>query len=411
MKINPNQQNNLETQLILDCSQTRLNSQQTARVSNVLSESPDWDFVLNIAAKNGLLPIICWNLLQKFSDLLDPEIKNLLSQTLQKQTKKNLFLTQQLIEIVKILEKVEIPILPFKGTTLAMQAYGNLALRDYCDLDILIQPKHFDEAVRVLSQNGFAPIGKINRLKRNILFFNTRKDVGLVGKNEIVRIELHWKLSGSHFAMPLEIDELWKRLETINLGGTELYALPFNDLFIYLCLHGSRHAWEKLSWICDLHELILTTENSGKKINWIEVQKHAENYGCVKVLELGLFLVHEFYNLKTNFSNFEQIQNNSAYEKIAEQVKRKAFSKNKTSSNIDDWYLYHLSLKERKIDQLKLHLRYFFWYLKIIFKPNSLDKSVFHLPNFLYPIYYILRPIRLLFGYFNLDSKKKITSD
>ncbi|MEO8074353.1 MAG: nucleotidyltransferase family protein, partial [Acidobacteriota bacterium] len=120
MKINPNQQNNLETQLILDCSQTRLNSQQTARVSNVLSESPDWDFVLNIAAKNGLLPIICWNLLQKFSDLLDPEIKNLLSQTLQKQTKKNLFLTQQLIEAVKILEKIEIPILPFKGTTLAM---------------------------------------------------------------------------------------------------------------------------------------------------------------------------------------------------------------------------------------------------------------------------------------------------
>lgn len=410
MTIHPIQINSLEKRLIIECSQTRLNSQQAERISYILSQSLDWDFVMSVADRNGLLTIVCWNLLKEFADALPSEIKLLLSRFLQEHTQKNLYLTRKLIEVVKILEAVEIPILPFKGTTLAMQAYGNLALRQYCDLDILVQPKHFDEAIRVLSKKGYDPIAKINPLKRKFLFFNNKKDVGLVGRDKIVRLELHWKLSGSHFAMPVEINDLWERLEKLNLGGTELFVLPFYDLFVYLCLHGSRHAWEKFSWICDLHELILAKENSGEKVNWLEIQQHAKYHGCEKVLELGLFLVYRFFNLKTDYPDFEQIENNQAYEKISRQVEQKCFSKNKVSSEIGEWYLYHLSLKERENDRLKLHLRYFFWYLRIIFRPNIMDKSVFHLPFILYPLYYLLRPIRLLLTYFGFTTTKKNTA-
>lgn len=400
-------QKNVETELIVECSQTRLNSQQTKRICEILSQSLDWDFILNISSKNGLLPLISWNLLKNFADALPADIKALLSKNLQNQTQKNLFLTHKLIEIVKILEEVGIPLLPFKGTTLALQAYNNLVLRDYCDLDVLVQPKHFDKAVQVLSNNGFRPISGVNWLKRKVLFFNNKKDVGLVGENKIVRIELHWKLSGSHFAMPIEIDNLWKRLEKINLGGKDLYALPFDILFIYLCLHGSRHAWEKFSWICDLHELVLTLEDSGEKINWLEVHNYAKIYGCEKVVELGLYLIYKFFDFEVAYPDFAQIKGNEAYTKIADQVKQKNFSTDKTSSQIGEWYLYHLSLKEKKADRFKLHLRYFFWYLKIIFRPTSLDKSVFHLPTILYPLYYLLRPIRLLFTYFNHNPTTK----
>lgn len=403
-------QHSLEKELILICSQTRLNPQQIERVNDILRQSPDWTFISNVISRNGLLPLVCWNLLKKFADALHAKTRLEVSQAFQEHTQRNLFLTQKLIETVRILEEAGIPALPFKGPTLAMQTYGNLALRQYADLDILVQPKHFDEAVKVLSKKEFEPTAKINWLKRNILFFNNKKDIVLVGQDKIVRVELHWKLSGAHFAMPVEINDLWNRLEKLNLGGTKLNALPFKDLFVFLCLHGSRHAWERLAWLSDLHELILITESSGKEIDWVEIQQHAKNLGCEKVVELGLFLVYKFFNLTTNYPDFGQIQNNPTYEKIAGQVKRKLFAKEIKSSEISDWYLYHLSLKERKADRFKLHLRYIFWYLKIIFRPNSMDKSVFHLPDILYPLYYILRPARLLFNRFTPNSKK-ITSD
>lgn len=399
--------NSLEIQLILKCSKIYKNKQDNDHISQLLNQPLDWDFILDVAGRNGLLPLVCWRLLQNFADILPSETRNLLTQFFQVQTRKNLVFTRKLIETVNILKEVGIPILPFKGTTLAMQAYGNLALRHYSDLDVLVQPKHFDEAVKVLTEHGYTPIGKINWLKRKILFFNNKKDVGLLNKEENVRIELHWKLSGAHFAMPLEISDLWDRLERLNLGGTELYALPLNDLFVYLCLHGSRHGWEKFAWICDLHELILTKENSGGEINWIEIQQHAKNLGCEKVVELGLFLVDKFFNLRTNYPDFEQIKNNPAYKTIAEQIEQKCFSKDKGTTQIGDWYLYHLSLREKETDKWKLHLRYFFWYLRIIFRPNALDKSVFHMPTIFYPLYYILRPLRLLFNYFSSDAPKK----
>ena len=399
MKSESRTQYSLETQLVIGCSRTHLNGHHAARIREVLKHPLDWVFILGIASRNGVLPLVCWNLRQNFADVISPETQLLLSELLQKQTQKNLFLTHKLIEICGMLEKHEIPVLPFKGTTLAVQAYGNLALRDYCDLDVLVKPKHFDKAIKILSKNGFEPIGEINWLKRNLLFFNNKKDVGLVGPDKMVHLELHWKLSGSHFALPLEIDDLWKRLDKISLGGKDLYALPFNDLFVYLCLHGSRHAWAKFSWICDLHELIRAQEISSEKIDWARVQSHASTCGCERVVALGLFLVNRFFGLKTSYPDFEKIESNPDYEKIAEKVEQKSFSRSGASIQINDWYLYHLSLKERKTDRLKLHLRYFFWYLKIIFKPNSLDESVFHLPAILYPFYYVLRPIRLLFTY------------
>ena len=221
-----------------------------------------------------------------------------------------------------------------------------------------------------------------------------------------VPIELHWKLSGSHFALPFEIDELWNRLENIEIGGAELNALPFNDLFVYLCLHGSRHRWGKFSWICDLHELILSINNSGEKLNWEDIQIHAKKYGCEKVVELGLFLVRYFYKLEIDYPGYENIKNDQTFLKIAQQIKKRNFSKDVSSSEIGDWYLYHLTLKERKIDRLRLHIYYIIWYVKITFKPNALDEQVFNLPTIFYPLYFILRPLRLLFTYFGFNSKK-----
>lgn len=392
-----------EKELILLCSRNDLTPEQINRVSFLLSFSLDWEYLLGISNRNGVLPLVSKNLLGKFKSALMPEIKQEIQEFYTHHTQHNIFITGKLIEIIKMLESNEIPALPFKGPTLAMRAFKNLSLRQFVDLDILIQPKHFDKAVNLFLENGYKVFGDVKPVKDGFLSLNRRKDLGLINERGQIRVELHWKLSGAHFAMPLEVNELWNRLETINLGGTEIKSLPFHDLFVYLCLHGSRHGWEKLAWICDLCELVKTEA----EIDWESVRRHAQKHGCEKVLELGLFLAREFFDLETDYPNWEKIERDETFKKAAGQIREKNFARKFYSTEIGDWYLYHLMLKEKKTDRLKLHIYYLLWYLRLAFRPNAMDKAVFHLPKAFYPLYYILRPSRLLFGYFSGNSAKK----
>ncbi|MEK7856765.1 MAG: nucleotidyltransferase family protein, partial [Acidobacteriota bacterium] len=53
-------------------------------------------------------------------------------------------------------------ILPFKGPLLALQAYGDISMRRFGDLDVLVKPKHFKAAVDLLSANGFVPLNEVS---------------------------------------------------------------------------------------------------------------------------------------------------------------------------------------------------------------------------------------------------------
>lgn len=387
----------LEQELVLLCSKTSLTPAGVNRVSFILSLNLDWKYVLGIAFRNGVLPLVCKNLSEKFADALPDETFEEIKGFYREHAQNNILLTSKLIEIVKMLDAAGIPCLPFKGPLLALRAYKNLALRQFVDLDIMVPPKDFDRAVKLLLENDFKIYPNAEPKKTSSLFINRRKDIGLIGPDEKVRVELHWKLSGSYFALPLELKELWNRLDTATLGGCRINTLPFKDLFVYLCLHGARHGFERLAWVCDLCELI----KAEKDIDWDEIRLHAKEHGCEKVVELGLFLADDFFGLKTVYFERKEIGRDPVLRRAAASIRKKIFAEKFSSTEIGEWYLYHLALKEKKFDRLKLHIHYLFWYLKLTLKPNSLDKSIFQLPPVFYPLYYVLRPSRLLFSYFS----------
>lgn len=400
-------ENILEKKLIVLCSQTVNSPEGSKQINDIIKQQINWDYILMIAGRNGVLSLVSWNLLQRHIEVLPLYVKDKLSRFFQEHTQNNLYLTSKLIEIVKLLDKNGIEILPFKGTTLAVRAYKNLSLRQYGDLDILVQPKDFDQATKILTKNGYTATSEANWLQRKALFFTHRKDIVLVSDDQQVKIELHWKLSGSHFSLPVEISQLWNRSQKMNLGGTEVNILPFNDLFIYLCLHGSRHEWERLSWICDLHELVLSQDGLPNKHDWKVVQNDARKLGCERVLELGLYLVYYFFNVKVDYPDFEVFEKNKNYLEIAEQIEKRIFSLTASTSLKAEKYSFLLSLQEKRTHRAKLYLVYLTYYLQLLFTPNPLDKSIFHLPSALYPLYFILRPVRLFFTYFSPNKLRK----
>jgi hypothetical protein len=303
-----------------------------------------------------------------------------------------MFQTAKVGEIVRLFAANGIEAIPFKGPMLALQAYGNPALRLYGDLDVLVQPRHFKDAVKVLTAKGYQPLTSVSWIEKTNWYIGRVKDIYFVGEDGSVKLELHWKLSGSHFGLPREMNGLWERLERVNLAGTQVPALSFNDLLIYLCLHGSRHKWERLAWICDVNELI----GSRDDIDWASFLSDAKRFGCEKVVGLGLRLVHECFGTRVPARVWSEIAADESYDTMAADILKTLFSEKTAAAQIGERYLYHLKLKERSFDRLKLHFHYLSWYARLILTPNELDHDVLHFPRFLYPLYYVTRPMRLV---------------
>jgi len=54
-------------------------------------------------------------------------------------------------------------------------------------------------------------------------------------------------------------------------------------------VHGTKHRWERLRWICDVAELIRVRED----VKWETLMRVAESLGSRHMLSLGLYLAHD----------------------------------------------------------------------------------------------------------------------
>ncbi len=61
----------------------------------------------------------------------------------------------ELQRILDIFKSHGITAIPYKGPVLAIQAYGNLAFREFGDLDIFIQKQDFLKVKELLLDNGY----------------------------------------------------------------------------------------------------------------------------------------------------------------------------------------------------------------------------------------------------------------
>lgn len=354
MALEGNNPHSTESQLIVACSRTRLDAGHRESISRLLDKAIDWDDVIRIAARNAVLPLMAKTLLADFDERLSTKVKQILVETRREILHRNVFMTNRLLSILKLLEANDIPVLPFKGPLLSIQAYGDLGLRYYVDLDILVPFKNLRGAFALLEAESYLPLEGRNFPGNLALWLGKKKDIYLRSRDGLTNVELHWKLSGSHFDIQFDRDELWSRLDSVEIAGQQTRTLGFEDLLIYLCLHGSRHGWEKFGWICDVHELITTKAD----IDWTGIAARAKRVGCEKTMQLGLFLVRRYFGERAVPSTDSTVEPNEVYESLAIQIHRRLFDTTLLLMRQRERYLYHLALKRRPWDRIKLHSEY-----------------------------------------------------
>jgi hypothetical protein len=166
----------------------------------------------------------------------------------------NLEATAELIRVLDLLDTNGIRALPYKGPVLAVATYGDLGLRRFVDLDVLIEREHVLEALDLLEADGYAPAYSLTprQLRATLEDGHDRKLV----KHDRHVLEIQWAIADATNRLPRSVTALMDRATSVSIAGRDVPTLATNDLLVVLAIHGSLHLWERLAWVCDVAEAL-----------------------------------------------------------------------------------------------------------------------------------------------------------
>lgn len=275
-----------EAELLVWCARTGLTDDFRNRIRRRVQESLDWSVLLQMAEYHGVSPLLYRSLSTLTSDLVPLELMTHLRQKTQAGVLLNRSLAQELISLCEAFQARGVPVIPIKGATLAVSAYGDLALRDFTDLDLVVPQAAIAEAQAVLRSQGYERNSASSKRAEH------QHEEGpyhvFIKKRPISRVDLQWVMAHEHFSFQLDRPEFWQDRTPVTLGNKTVFGLSPEIQLIVLCVHGSKHAWELLKWVCDVAELVRSHPN----LAWNQVFVHASNWRCRRMLYLGLSVAH-----------------------------------------------------------------------------------------------------------------------
>jgi hypothetical protein len=169
------------------------------------------------------------------------------------------------------------------------------------------------------------------------------------------------------------------------MNGVEMKTLSADDLLFSLCVHGSRHLWERLGWICDIAVLLARHD-----LNWPALQQRAAAADSERMFLLGPHLARKLLQTELPPEVQERCDSDPRLDSLAANVIEHLFNGPAhvpaTSTEI---FKYNIGVRT----SLSARARYFVHMLR----PTDSDVSAHQLPSGFTFAYYLTRPFRLLF--------------
>lgn len=277
-----------EGRLLVLCARTTVNEFVRVEVIDLACDGIDWDQVWQLSKAHGVAPLVYRNLVTICPAAVPSAIHEAFRRHNQANALLNTLLAKELVSLLDALAAKGVTAIPFKGVTLAQTAYGDLSLRECADIDLIVEQGAIPQARKVLWSQGYQltsqDMGNGEESGEPYHFFQKR--------NGIVAVDLQWVMASRYFGFRLDRGALWGRLKPVQLPTKPVGGLCSEDLLILLCVHGSKHAWEQLKWVCDVAELV----RRRPALDWSRVLFQAGEWGCRRMVLLGLAMAHSLFD-------------------------------------------------------------------------------------------------------------------
>lgn len=352
------------------------------RISALAQNIRDWDELIRASKEHRVLPLLFARLTQAGASL-QPEVQ----QRLESEYQRNIFhCMANAAELIAILDEFNlraIPAMPFKGVVLAASVYGNANARTAGDLDLLVRARDLKRATELLLERGY----DLHTLVRDDLspadpdcgeyHFERRRD-GMV-----TELRTRLELLGPRSDLDLGMNWVWPRRRSASLAGAAVPDIDPETTLLMLCMHGSKHAWTRLSWIVDVAQLL----SARRDLNWKAIEREARQTGLWCALALGVLLAHRVSGAPVPHPQLRRFTSLGAVRRLAEYIDANLFDP--TLRKPPGFLPYAMRLLGLR-DRLRLILS-----LKI-FRLSPQDRAFVNLPRPLHALYYLIRPLRLI---------------
>jgi len=373
--------------LLVLCARTRLSSEKASEIRALVAAQPDWTRLLRLASTHTVTPLFGRSLECAARDMVPEEILGKLKEASRANTIRCLFLSAELAKILEDFGGESILAVPYKGPVAALQAYGDVALREFGDLDIILQHKDIPRAHELLSVRGYTP-------RFPWLFSSGTKSRQIPGEynytdsSRRVMVELHTERTLRHFPVTPEITSLASPFVPVEIAGQTVLTFSPEVALVLLCLHGAKDFWERLSWVVDVSELV----ESRPEMNWEAVFTRAQALRSLRIVLLGLWVAREFLGTQLPRDVARRLDADRVSMLLARRIKACILG----CSGPGLGALERFHFRRLLVPGVVAGARYS---LRLTLAPSEDDWSSFTLPRALSALYPILRPLRLLRKY------------
>ncbi len=390
-----------EVELVLCCARTQLEAAKVERVKYLLTLELVCKFIIVQATQHLVLAQLFHNLKQIAPSKIPPQVLTHLQTFFSGHIFRNLNQTAEIIRLIDLLRKHNITAIPFKGPTLALNIYGDIKLRQFDDLDILVSQPNFLKTRQVLMKEG-----KYQRPtpspfltpEQEMAHLCSVYECSLLHSTHKTLVDLHQNLTGGTFILyPFDVQDLLRNLVPVSQTDGLLTLHP-EDLLLYLCTHGTKSLWQRLVWICDVAELINTTP----ELDWEHLLQKAQKANLERMLLLGVQLAHQLLGTELPAIVDKRMETDPVVQALAQQVEQRILSGEcglQQKFTLSKLWFQCRAIADPK-EQIQYCLRCFYRHglvpIKRLLTPTKKDWLFVQLPRPLYGLYYLIRPVRLL---------------
>ncbi|HXX70672.1 MAG TPA: nucleotidyltransferase family protein [Candidatus Acidoferrum sp.] len=374
-----------EKRLLVCCARTTTQPSVKEEIRRLIRSPMDWDFLLQEASNQAVTPLLCRQLSLVASDLIDPARLARLTEIGRGFALRNLLLSAELVTLMDRCQSEGLQVVPYKGPVLAVQVYGDMALREFEDLDIVLRQRDMAKANEVMIGLGYRPKFP-GILSADVGPSLAPGEYGYRDESRHLMVELHTERTLRHFPVPADIDDLATRLVPVSVGGHGLKTFSPEDTFLLLCIHGAKHFWAQLSWIADVAAFVQVFP----ELDWDQVFRRAQRMRANRMVSVSLALALRLFDPPHEVPT--RVRSDWVANSLASTIEHRLLSRSPRELGAIARFHLRRHMLERSWEGWRYSLR-------LATQPSDDDWSTMRLPPRLSPLYAALRPLRLLGKY------------
>jgi hypothetical protein len=383
-----------EVRLLLRCVRWPLVKEDGLAVRTFAAEEQiDWNYFLSLCGHHRVAPLV-FRALSSSGATLPADTIGTLKRAATHNAISTFAYLAETRRLCDLLQQAGVAVRVLKGVPLSQRVYGDPALRDVGDIDLLIAPGMEEVADRILLADGFRrndPDARLTPRRRRSWRKHGKDYTYRANGDNDFEVDLHWRLfRNPHMPGNGLADASSASNEQMQLGETALTVLPLDRTFLYLCVHGALEGWSRFKSLIDVAVLWDSFRSEQRNA----LADEAVAYGILPELAAALKLAEELellrpdaldgaMQLESGRREAQWILQHARAQHLAQRFEP-------TQEGTGSWPLkrYELGLRRSFAYRIEILRR-------VLLRPRVWQR--FDLPDSLFPLYALLSPVEWAF--------------